>query len=152
MVLKRPVRDCSAALTVEAADGAAAASAAADGAACTTQVMSLQDLNYVHAGIDDGWQLCDSYSVMPSNTSVFHDGDGRPIVNLTKFPDLKALSSYAASKEILLGWYENNCICHESGGHVGHSNNSWVNLSYVGDVEQLVVNDFKGIKVQVMSM
>ena len=66
--------------------------------------MSLQDLGYVHAGIDDGWQLCDSYHVMPSNASAFHDADGRPIVNATKFPDLKALSSYAESKNILLGW------------------------------------------------
>lgn len=45
------------------------------------------------------------------------------------------------------GRYTNNCICHESGGHIGHSNDSWVNLSYVGDVEQLVDNNFKGIKV-----
>ena len=27
-----------------------------------------------------------------------------------RFPDLKALSGYAASKDILLGWYENNCV------------------------------------------
>jgi hypothetical protein len=109
--------------------------------------MSLQDLGYVHAGIDDGWQLCDSFRVMPSNASAFHDADGHPIVNTTKFPDLKALSSYAESKGILLGWYNNNCICHESGGRIGHSNDTWVNLSYVGDVEQLVENNFKGIKV-----
>lgn len=36
------------------------------------------------AGIDDGWQECDGYHVMPSNASAFHDGDGRPIVNKTK--------------------------------------------------------------------
>jgi hypothetical protein len=71
---------------------------------CTTKPMSLQDLGYVHAGVDDGWQLCDSFHVMPSNTSAFHDAGGHPIVNTTKFPDLKALSSYAESKDILLGW------------------------------------------------
>ena len=38
-------------------------------------------------------------------------------------------------------------ICHESGGHIGHSNDSWVNRSYVGDVQQLVENDFKGVKI-----
>ena len=132
MVLKRPVRDCS---------------AAANDMTCTTKSMSLQDLGYVHAGVDDGWQSCDSFHVMPSNTSVFHDADGRPIVNKTKFPNLKDLSSYADAKNILLGWYNNNCICHESGGHIGHSNDTWVNLSYIGDVEQLVANNFKGIKV-----
>ena len=131
MVLKRPVRDCS----------------RTENDTCATKSMSLQELGYVHAGVDDGWQSCDSFHVMPSNTSVFHDADGRPIVNKTRFPDLKGLSLYADTKNILLGWYNNNCICHESGGRIGHSNDTWVNLSYIGDVEQLVANNFKGIKV-----
>ena len=38
-------------------------------------------------------------------------------------------------------------ICHESGGRIGKSNETWVNLSYIGDVQQLVENDFKGIKI-----
>lgn len=106
---------------------------------------SLLDLGYVHAGIDDGWQECASYTVEPSGAPAFHDASGKPIVNSTKFPDLKALSAYASSKGIALGWYENNCICHESGGHI--RNQTWRDLSYAGDVAQLVENDFKGIKI-----
>ena len=106
---------------------------------------SLVELGYTHAGIDDGWQECNSYHVLPSNSSVFHDVNGIPIVNKTKFPDLKALSAYATVQGVELGWYNNNCICHESGGHI--HNKTWTNLSYYGDVAQLVENDFKGIKV-----
>jgi len=109
------------------------------------KAMSLLDLGYTRAGIDDGWQMCDSYRVMPSNSSAFHDAQGAPIVNESKFPDLRALTDYATSKRVLLGWYENNCICHESGGHI--RNQTWRNLSYYGDVQQLVQNNFSGIKI-----
>lgn len=35
-------------------------------------------------------------------------------MNKTKFPDLKAMVDYGHSKEVLMGWYENNCICMDS--------------------------------------
>eukprot|EP01051_Picozoa_sp_SAG22_P006399 SAG22_NODE_418_length_10750_cov_11.722280_6_plen_202_part_00 len=93
----------------------------------------------------DGWQQCGAYDVWPSNSSAFHDASGTPIVNKTKFPlGLKSLSEYAASNGIELGWYENNCICHESGGRI--RNETWRQLSYQGDIKQLVDNDFKGVK------
>ena len=42
---------------------------------------SLADLGYVSAGVDDGWQACGA-GVQGS----FHDAEGRPIVNTTRFP------------------------------------------------------------------
>lgn len=59
-------------------------------------------------GVDDGWQQCGAGSELPSS---FHDASGKPIVNTTKFPNLKQMSADAAEKGFLLGWYENNvCI------------------------------------------
>eukprot|EP00040_Diaphanoeca_grandis_P023817 m.130100 g.130100 ORF g.130100 m.130100 type:complete len:411 (+) comp29458_c0_seq1:69-1301(+) len=106
------------------------------------QPTSLLDLGYQHIGIDDGWQLCNSGSELPTS---FHNAAGKPIVNTSKFPNLKQLSSYAETNGFLLGWYENNCICHESKGHI--HNDTWIDLTYHGDVEQLVDNNFKGVKL-----
>ena len=53
---------------------AATAAAAATHRRCT----------HGQAGIDDGWQACESYHVMPSNATAFHGADGIPIVNKTK--------------------------------------------------------------------
>ena len=85
--------------------------------------MSLVELGYDHAGIDDGWQACDSFTVEPSGSPAFHDATGKVNVNTTLFPDLKALTGYAAAKQVKLGWYNNNCICHESAGHI--HNKTW---------------------------
>lgn len=106
----------------------------------------LAALGYVHAGIDDGWQACDSYTVTPSNSPAFHDAHGVPIVNATKFPDtsLKSMVAHGTTKGLKVGWYANNCICHESGGHI--RNETWRNLSYAGDVAQLVDAGFRGVK------
>jgi alpha-galactosidase len=46
---------------------------------------SLLDAGYNHVGVDDGWQSC---GAGPGGS--FHDKDGKPIVNETTFPDLKA--------------------------------------------------------------
>ena len=40
---------------------------------------------------------------------------------------------------------ENNCICHESKSHI--HNDTWVDLTYHGDVQQLVDDGFKGVKL-----
>ena len=66
MLVKRPVLSC---LPTEQQQQQPSAAPAA----CTSEPMSLLDLGYAHAGIDDGWQECDGYSVMPSNTSAFHE-------------------------------------------------------------------------------
>ena len=69
--------------------------------------LSLLDLGYSRIGIDDGWQACNTGSEPPSS---FHDSTGKPLVNKTKFPDLRKLSDYAASQGVELGFYWNNCI------------------------------------------
>lgn len=54
----------------------------------------------------------------------FHDAAGRPLINLTRFPDMKAMNTEAHGKGVAMGWYQNNCGCNEAaqfgsiGGHV----------------------------------
>jgi hypothetical protein len=72
-----------------------------------TASQSLLDLGFNRLGIDDGWQACGTGSmVQPGGT--FHDDAGKPLVNKTKFPSLKALTEYATSKGVDLGFYWNN--------------------------------------------
>ena len=68
---------------------------------------SLADLGYKHAGIDDGWQLCNS----GPGRKGFHNASGYPIVDTTKFPDMKAFTAFARSHGVTPGWYANNCHC-----------------------------------------
>ena len=67
--------------------------------------VSLLDLGFAHAGIDDGWQACNSYTVEPSGSPAFHNANGSVNVNLTRFPDLKQLVTDMAAVNIKLGWY-----------------------------------------------
>ena len=62
---------------------------------------SLVDLGYTHAGIDDGWQLCQS----GPNGKGFHNATGFPIVDTQKFPDMRALTAAARSYNVTPGWY-----------------------------------------------
>ena len=54
----------------------------------------------------------------------FHDAQGRPLINFTRFPDMKAMNTQAHDKGVMMGWYGNNCGCSEAaqfgaiGGHV----------------------------------
>jgi alpha-galactosidase len=71
---------------------------------------SLCDLGYCDVGLDDNWQTCgageDGYH--------YHDGHGRSIVNLQRFPDMAAMTAHAHKQGLTAGWYGNNCICAES--------------------------------------
>ncbi|GBG33929.1 Alpha-galactosidase [Hondaea fermentalgiana] len=85
---------------------------------------SLLDLGYDDVGLDDNWQLCGA-----GFNNSFHNEDGYPIVNLERFPDMKAMTNEIHSLGLKAGWYGNNCICREK-------NNIWKNEShYVGDVQ-----------------
>ena len=44
---------------------------------------------------------------------TFHDNNGRPVVNTTRFPDLIAMTTLAHSLGLTAGWYGNNCFCHD---------------------------------------
>ena len=77
---------------------------------------------------------------------VFFFGAGTPLVNATKFPDLKELVQYGDSKGILVGWYQINCICCDEFTDTG--NVSWKAKVYAADVKQLTDAGFHGVKVR----
>ncbi|KAL7549780.1 hypothetical protein ACHAWF_017096, partial [Thalassiosira exigua] len=70
---------------------------------------SLRDLGYKDVGLDDGWQHCNASAAAPG--MHYHDAEGRPIVDETKFPDLKSMTDYAHALNLTAGFYGNNCIC-----------------------------------------
>ena len=96
---------------------------------------SLADLGYNDAGLDDAWQMCGSYG--PSQFT-FHREDGKPMVNLTRFPDMKAMTDHGHKLNITVGWYANNCICEDH--CVSHS-------CYEQDVDSLLAFGFDSIKI-----
>jgi hypothetical protein len=59
---------------------------------------SLADLGFRDAGIDDGWQMCNSHG------QGFHNASGYPIVNESRFPDLRAMTAKAAKLGLTAGW------------------------------------------------
>ncbi|KAL7528350.1 hypothetical protein ACHAXR_004013 [Thalassiosira sp. AJA248-18] len=77
----------------------------------THQPISLCDLGYCDVGIDDAWQAYDSPAAAPA--MHYHDMEGYPIVNLTRFPSLKNMTDYAHELNLTAGFYGNNCICRD---------------------------------------
>ena len=73
----------------------------------TGRNVSLLDIGFVHAGIDDGWQLCGS----GPDGKGFHNSSGFPNVNTSRFPDMAAMAARARAVGLIPGWYENNCHC-----------------------------------------
>ena len=71
--------------------------------------VSLASLGYRDVGIDDAWQDCGA-----GVGGGYHDAGGNPIVDTTRFPDLKALTSAIHALNLTAGWYANNCRCHDS--------------------------------------
>jgi hypothetical protein len=66
-------------------------------------LMSFADLGYVHIGLDDFWQKCGA-----GVNGSFHDKQGRPLIDKTKFPNMKGMVAYGTSLGLLPGWYLNN--------------------------------------------
>jgi alpha-galactosidase len=69
---------------------------------------SLLDLGYSNCGLDDNWQACGAGAF-----GSFHDANGNPIVNTSRFPDMKRMIDYGHLRGLRVGWYMNNCICRE---------------------------------------
>ena len=69
---------------------------------------SIKDLGFLDVGLDDYWQKCGA-----GVNGSFHGPDGRPIVDRAKFPDMRKMVDYGHSKGLTVGWYGNNCGCHE---------------------------------------
>ena len=63
--------------------------------------VSLVDLGYKHAGVDDGWQLCNS----GPGGKGFHNATGFPQLDKGKFPDIKAMTQKARDLGVDPGWY-----------------------------------------------
>ena len=96
------------------------------------QTVSLADVGYAAAGIDEGWEGCGK-----GINGTQHDAQGNPVIN-TKFPDMAGLVKYGHDKGLKMGWYENGCACGERKA---------VLENYEGDVRQLHALDFDGVKL-----
>jgi hypothetical protein len=59
--------------------------------------VSLADLGYSDAGIDDGWQKCGSYG---PNEYRYHDGAGAPVVDEGKFPSMTSLTELVRTNPV----------------------------------------------------
>ena len=101
---------------------------------------SLTDLGYQRVGVDDGWQACKK-----GKDCTFHSDDGTPVVNTTKFPDLSALVKYGEAKQVLVGWYQINCICCDEFSDT--DNATWKKSVYTADAKQLTDAGFYGVKL-----
>merc|ERR1719502_1688617 len=84
---------------------------------------SLCDLGYCDVGLDDNWQDCKA----GKDGNHYHDANGNPVVNLQRFPDMKAMTDHAHKLGLTAGWYGNNCICSD--------HNSTDRKYYEGDVK-----------------
>ena len=101
--------------------------------------VSLVDLGYTHAGVDDGWQLCKGGA-----GGGFHNASGFPIIDHAKFPDPRSMTQLATSLGISAGWYANNCHCAD------HSSTCKAERGAActrGDVEAVVELGFRSLKV-----
>ena len=101
---------------------------------------SLADLGYQHVGVDDGWQACQT-----GKDCSFHAANGAPLVNKTSFPNLRALVQYGEAKQVLVGWYQINCICCDEFTDTGNA--TWKHAVYAADAAQLRDAGFHGVKL-----
>lgn len=68
---------------------------------------SLADLGYNNFGIDDGWEDCGA-----GVNGSFHDINGNPLIDKTRFPDMRAMVQTAGKQyNLTMGWYMNCCGC-----------------------------------------
>jgi hypothetical protein len=88
---------------------------------------------YCSVGVDEGWEACGA-----GVNGTQHDAHGRPTINITKFPDMKAMVSYGHSLDLQVGWYLNGCACPEK---IDEPRN------YHGDVSLLHYYGFDGVKM-----
>lgn len=96
---------------------------------------SLFESGFTDVGIDDAWEDCGA-----GVNGSYHDATGRPLINLTRFPDMLGLTSYARAKGATMSWYGNCCGC-------GRQEKTLVEPHYQQDAEALVQYGFAGIKI-----
>jgi alpha-galactosidase len=106
---------------------------------------SFLDLGFADVGVDDGWQACGTGRSL-DNHSSFHAPDGTPLVNNSKFQDVKAMVAYGhKNKGLTMGWYNNNCMCMDE--YTKRNDPVWEEASDRGDVKFLLENDFDAVKI-----
>jgi hypothetical protein len=106
----------------------------------TGQWVSLCDLGYCNVGLDDVWQACDS--PLAAEGMHYHDGQGRPLVNLERFPSLTNMTLYGHALNMTVGWYANNCACSD---HCRTDDECSVQIQQ--DVKALIDYGFDSIKI-----
>lgn len=97
-----------------------------------TGPVSLYDLGYIRAGIDDGWE--DGGAGVNGS---FHDAAGVALVRTDLFPDMRALAEYAHSRGVLIDGYRNND---------GNCEDGKVGPYYENDAMQTAEWGFDGLK------
>ena len=93
---------------------------------------SLLKLGYNHVGLDDCWQSC------TGEGGSFHDAAGQPIINTSRFPSLKAMVQHGHAEGVKVGFYGDNCRCHERDPE---------NTHYVQDANLTESLGFDGYKI-----
>ena len=63
--------------------------------------VSLKSLGFTDVGLDDVWQKCGSYG--PANYT-YHDADGNPVVDTSRFPNMSVLPATAHSLHLTAGF------------------------------------------------
>ncbi len=81
------------------------------------------------------WQLCGSYG--PENYT-YHDTDGNPVVDTSRFPNMSALPATAHSLGLTAGFYSNNCDC---------SDHCTDLKCFTGDVKTIIGWGFDSVKL-----
>ena len=89
---------------------------------------SLLSLGYSDVGLDDYWQACGT-----GVNGSYHTAEGKPLVNLTRFPDMKGMVDTGHQLGLKVGWYANNCGCAEKGFSAAD-----IDKQMVGDVHATV--------------
>ena len=104
---------------------------------------SILDFGYVHCGLDDNWQACGT-----GFNQSFHDKNGNPLINTTRFPDMAAMVQYGHARGIKVGWYINNCICAENQFRYTPGGPAFGELVYKQTVAALTQQyQFDGVKI-----
>lgn len=91
--------------------------------------------SYTDFGIDDAWEACGA-----GVNGSYHDASGRPIVNASRFPDLRALTAGARAKGVTMSWYGNCCGCAKAEHKLSEPH-------YVQDAQAAADYGFSGIKI-----
>ena len=75
----------------------------------TTAIQYVRPHPPTDVGLDDHWQACGSPQAAPG--MHYHDDKGTPIVDLSVFPDFKAMTGHAHSLNLTSGWWVGATTC-----------------------------------------